>query len=78
MNDNLDIYYLSEYDILKKMITNLKFEKNIRVKDFQFKEYDEDSVFLINSAYIDFLKEFIKRHNKRTYIYSHGFHIIAI
>lgn len=73
MNDNLDIYYLSGYDILKKMITNLKFEKNIRVKDFKFKEYSEDSVFLINSAYIDFLKEFIKRHNERTYIYSHGF-----
>ena len=27
MNDNLDIYYLSGYDILKKMISNLKFEK---------------------------------------------------
>lgn len=73
MNDNLDIYYLSGYDILKKMITNLKFEKNIRFIDFKFKDYDEESIFLINSAYIDFLKEFIKRHNKRTYIYSHGF-----
>ena len=73
MNDNLDIYYLSGYDILKKMITNLKFEKNIRVKDFKFQEYDKESIFLINSAYIDFLREFIKRHNKRTYIYSHGF-----
>lgn len=73
MNDNLDIYHLYRYDILKKMITNLKFEKNIRVKDFEFKEYHEDSVFLINSAYIDFLKKFIQKHNKRTYIYSHGF-----
>lgn len=37
MNDNLDIYYLSGYDILKKMITNLKFEKNIRSKILNLK-----------------------------------------
>ena len=34
MNDNLDIYYLSGYDILKKMITNLKFEKKYKGQRF--------------------------------------------
>lgn len=66
------IYYLSNEDYLAGLLKS-KVNEETEIIKLEYNNYDNKSIILLNSIYIELFIDFIKRNKERIYVYSHGF-----